>query len=81
MTGSSTIPLLAAELGKRYEKEHPGVRVDVQSGGSGRGIADQVAVFWLQNGTGRLIESGSVAQVFESPKDPLTVATINGTRG
>lgn len=46
-----------------------------------RRIADHVAVFWLQNGCGRLIESGPVAQVFESPKDPLTVAYINGTRG
>lgn len=40
LTGSSTIAPLAAELGKRFEKDHPGVRVDVQSGGSSRGIAD-----------------------------------------
>ncbi len=46
-----------------------------------RRIADQVAVFWVQNGTGRLIESGPVEQVFASPKDPLTAAYINGTRG
>lgn len=40
MTGSSTIAPLASEIGKRYEKEHPGVRIDVQSGGSSRGVAD-----------------------------------------
>lgn len=40
LTGSSTIAPLAAELGVRFEAEHPGVRVDVQSGGTGRGIAD-----------------------------------------
>ncbi len=40
LTGSSTIAPLAAELGKRFEKLHPGVRVDVQSGGSSRGVND-----------------------------------------
>jgi len=40
LTGSSTIAPLAAEIGKRFESLHPGVRVDVQSGGSGRGITD-----------------------------------------
>jgi ABC-type phosphate transport system substrate-binding protein len=37
VTGSSTIAPLAAELGKRFEELHPGVEVDVQSGGSSRG--------------------------------------------
>lgn len=40
LTGSSTIAPLAAELGKQFEAAHPGVRIDVQSGGSSRGIAD-----------------------------------------
>ncbi len=40
LTGSSTVAPLAAEIGKRFEALHPGVRVDVQSGGSARGIAD-----------------------------------------
>ncbi|MGF1602336.1 MAG: substrate-binding domain-containing protein, partial [Thermosynechococcaceae cyanobacterium] len=40
LTGSSTVAPLAAEIAKRYEQENPGVRVDVQSGGSSRGIAD-----------------------------------------
>jgi phosphate transport system substrate-binding protein len=40
LTGSSTIAPLAAEIGKAFEAKHPGVRVDVQSGGSGRGITD-----------------------------------------
>jgi phosphate transport system substrate-binding protein len=40
LTGSSTIAPLASEIGKRFEVEHPGVRVDVQSGGSSRGIGD-----------------------------------------
>jgi len=40
LTGSSTVAPLASELALRYEATHPGVRIDVQSGGSGRGIAD-----------------------------------------
>lgn len=40
LTGSSTIAPLALEIGKRFEKQNPGVRIDVQSGGSSRGVAD-----------------------------------------
>ncbi|HQR70756.1 MAG TPA: phosphate ABC transporter substrate-binding protein [Burkholderiaceae bacterium] len=40
LTGSSTIAPLALEIGKRFEERNPGVRIDVQSGGSSRGIAD-----------------------------------------
>jgi len=40
LTGSSTVAPLAAEIGKQYEREHPNVRIDVQTGGSSRGIAD-----------------------------------------
>lgn len=40
LTGSSTIAPLASEIAKRYEAAHPDVRVDVQTGGSSRGIAD-----------------------------------------
>lgn len=40
LTGSSTIAPLAAEIAKRFEQKNPGVRVDVQTGGSSRGVAD-----------------------------------------
>ncbi len=40
LTGSSTIAPLAAEMGRRFEEVHPRVRIDVQTGGSSRGIAD-----------------------------------------
>lgn len=40
LTGASTIAPLAGEIGKRFESLHPGVRVDVQTGGSSRGIVD-----------------------------------------
>ena len=40
LTGSSTVAPLASEIAKRFESKHPGIRVDVQTGGSSRGIAD-----------------------------------------
>lgn len=40
LTGSSTVAPLAAEISKRFEAENPEVRVDVQTGGSSRAIAD-----------------------------------------
>ncbi len=40
LTGSSTVAPLVAELAQTFEKEHPGIQVDVQTGGSSRGIAD-----------------------------------------
>lgn len=40
ITGASTIAPLMAEIGKRFEARRPDVRVDVQTGGSSRGIAD-----------------------------------------
>ena len=40
LTGSSTVAPLIGEIAKRYEAENPGVRIDVQTGGSSRGLAD-----------------------------------------
>lgn len=40
ITGSSTVAPLMSEIAKRYESENPNVRIDVQTGGSSRGIAD-----------------------------------------
>lgn len=40
ITGSSTVAPLVTEIAKRFEQLHPEVRIDVQTGGSGKGIAD-----------------------------------------
>lgn len=40
ITGSSTIAPLVAEFAKAFEKKNPGLQIDVQTGGSSRGIAD-----------------------------------------
>ncbi|MCU0548053.1 MAG: phosphate ABC transporter ATP-binding protein [Leptolyngbya sp. Prado105] len=44
-------------------------------------IADQVALFWVQEGAGHLIEVGSAAQLFNAPQHPLTNAYVTGARG
>ncbi|MBS0164762.1 MAG: phosphate ABC transporter ATP-binding protein [Nitrospira sp.] len=46
-----------------------------------RRMADYAALFWVQNGAGRLVETGTVKQLFEKPRDPLTAAYVNGMRG
>jgi len=40
LSGSSTVAPLIQEIGVRFEQRHPGVRVDVQTGGSSRGVGD-----------------------------------------
>ncbi|MBT4838020.1 MAG: phosphate ABC transporter substrate-binding protein [Methylococcales bacterium] len=40
ITGSSTLAPLISEIAKRYEQLHPNTRIDVQTGGSSRGISD-----------------------------------------
>ncbi|HEU5093125.1 MAG TPA: substrate-binding domain-containing protein, partial [Nitrospira sp.] len=40
ITGASTLAPLIGEIGKRFESLYPRVRVDIQTGGSSRGVAD-----------------------------------------
>ena len=40
LTGSSTVAPLMTEIAKAYEQRHPQVRIDVQMGGSSRGVHD-----------------------------------------
>jgi phosphate transport system substrate-binding protein len=40
MTGSSSVAPLVSEIARRFETKHPGVRIDVQTGGSTRGLTD-----------------------------------------
>lgn len=43
ITGSSTMCPLIAEIGKRFQSLHPEVKVEVQCGGSGRGVSDTLS--------------------------------------
>ncbi len=67
ISGSSTMAPLVAEIGKRFENLHPGTRVDVQTGGSSRGIADTV------NG---LADIGMVSRALKPQEHALHGATI-----
>jgi phosphate transport system substrate-binding protein len=40
LSGASTAAPLVNEIARRFESLHPGVRIDVQTGGSSRGVAD-----------------------------------------
>ncbi len=46
-----------------------------------RRIADFAAMFWIKDGSGRLIEQGTASQVFESPAESITAAYTNGRMG
>lgn len=67
LTGSSTVAPLAAEIGKRFEARHPGVRVDVQTGGSSRGIQD------VRNG---LADIGMVSRALKDSERDLQAHSI-----
>ena len=67
LTGSSTVAPLTAEIAKRFEAQNPGVRVDVQSGGSSRGIADARS---------RLADIGLVSRALKPDEQDLKSFTI-----
>ena len=66
LTGSSTVAPLANEIAKRFEQQHPGVRVDVQTGGSSRGIVD------ARRGTADI---GMASRALAGDESDLTPAT------
>lgn len=67
VTGSSTLAPLTAELAGAYEATHPGVEIDVQSGGSSRGIGD------TRNG---LADLGMVSRPLASTESDLQAHTV-----
>lgn len=67
LTGSSTVAPLVGEIGKRFEELNPGVRVDVQTGGSSRGIADA---------TSGLADVGMASRALKDSESHLNATTI-----
>lgn len=64
LTGSSTCAPLVSEIAKRFEKDYPNVRIDVQTGGSSRGIADvQSGVVEIGMSSRELKESEKIGRV------------------
>lgn len=46
-----------------------------------RRIADDVAVFWVRDGAGEIIEQGPTEAVFANPSHPITAEYLSGTTG
>jgi phosphate transport system substrate-binding protein len=67
LSGSSTIAPLVGEIAKRFEARHPGVRIDVQTGGSSRGVAD------VRRGT---VHVGMVSRALSPDETDLTASRI-----
>ncbi|TVP52455.1 MAG: phosphate ABC transporter substrate-binding protein [Halomonadaceae bacterium] len=67
LTGSSTVAPLISDLAADFEALNPGVRVDVQSGGSSRGLAD------VRQGTAAL---GMISRELRSEESGLQAHVI-----
>jgi phosphate transport system ATP-binding protein len=46
-----------------------------------RRIADDVAMFWFDGGSGTLVEHGPARRIFETPQREITAAYVAGARG
>lgn len=46
-----------------------------------RRIADRVAVFWIRDGAGVIVETGPAREVFGNPRDADAARYLNGERG
>ena len=67
LTGASTVAPLMAEIGKRFEETHPNLRIDVQTGGSSRGVRDARA---------GLADIGMVSRPLTDSERDLTAFTL-----
>jgi phosphate transport system substrate-binding protein len=67
IAGSSTIQALAERAAQEYETQHPGVRIDVQGGGS------SLAISSARSG---LADIGSVSRPLKAEEQDLTATTI-----
>ena len=63
VVGSSTVLPLMGEIAKHYEQGHPGVRVDVQAGGSARGLLE------VRQGTAQL---GMVSRALKADENDVS---------
>lgn len=67
ITGSSTIAPLVTVIAQAFESAHPGVKIDVQAGGSSRGVAD------VRQGLAGL---GMVSRALKAEERDLAATTI-----
>ena len=67
ITGSSTVAPLMTEIARAYEASHPGIRIDVQAGGSSRGVSDVRS---------KRAQLGMVSRRLKADESDLTAVTI-----
>ena len=67
ITGSSTVAPLVAEMAQRYESLHSDIKIDVQTGGSSRGISDAFR---------GIVSMGMVSRDLKPKEKELHVTTV-----
>lgn len=67
LSGSSTVAPLASEIAARYEQQNPTYQIDVQSGGSSRG---------MQDARRKLVDIGMVSRALKAEEADLQYLTI-----
>ena len=73
---SAVVEELIASLRRQYT-----VVIVTHNMAQARRIAESVAVFWVKDGSGRIIESGDLEEVFEGSTNPIVQDYIRGGRG
>lgn len=73
ITGSSTLAPLISEIAKAYELKHPSLRIDVQAGGSSRGLSDVVQGIADIGMVSRAVTNNDSRQAFLIARDGVTI--------
>lgn len=73
---SETVESLIGRLRGRYT-----IVIVTHNLAQAKRIADRVAVFWLREGAGEVIEQGSAERIFNHPTNPTAAAYFNGLQG
>ncbi len=46
-----------------------------------RRLSDQIAIFWIQDGVGRIVEQGDTEEVFNNSANPIVSSYLSGRQG
>ncbi|QDT11131.1 phosphate ABC transporter ATP-binding protein [Planctomycetes bacterium K23_9] len=73
---SATVEALILSLKERYT-----ILIVTHNLAQARRISDEVAMFWMNDGAGEIIEQGPTETVFSKPNHPIAAAYFAGTSG
>ena len=73
---SARVEALIQSLKRRYT-----IIIVTHNLAQARRISDQVALFWLKDGSGQVIESGPTQSIFANPSDPVAKEYLTGVQG